>query len=195
MAAAVVSGLVVVSALGLGSVAVAPQLASARLAVDGPLTAPPVATTFVPKNLHPSLRKAAYDIPTLYRDHCERDYLQDDPKPCRYGTESRSIALFGDSHAAQWFPGLLDWARDHHYRLDVYTKSSCPSATVPLLLGTGPFPACARWRTGVLRQLQHDPPAVVIIANFDRTPILGGGHLDRTWTTGLERTVLSLIHI
>jgi hypothetical protein len=39
--------------------------------------------------------------------------------------------LFGDSHAAQWFPAVENIASSQGYKLFSFTKTSCPAIDVP----------------------------------------------------------------
>jgi hypothetical protein len=100
--------------------------------------------------------------------------------------------LFGDSHAAQWFPALNEIAGTGAFRLETQTKSACPSADVELLWGGGPYVRCDRWRDAVIAQLRADPPALVILANYSAPdfadPTDGAGQ----WQRGLESTIEQL---
>ena len=156
-------------------------------------SAPPVATAVVPANLEPSLRAAADDNPALYDDGCEVGYTPSVPHPCLFGDAAAPrVVLFGDSHAAQWFPALNEAARAGAFRLETQTKSACPSAEAELVWGGGPYVRCDRWRDAVIAQLRADPPALVILANYsapdfaDRTDEAG------QWQRGLESTIAQL---
>ncbi|HEX2782497.1 MAG TPA: acyltransferase family protein, partial [Ilumatobacteraceae bacterium] len=78
----------------------------------------------VPANLRPTLSAAAADKPSIYRDGCMLSDGQSTPEPCVYGDPAwaTDVVLFGDSHAAQWFPALQQIAEAHHWRLEVLTK-------------------------------------------------------------------------
>ena len=47
---------------------------------------------------------------------------------CLYGdpTGERTLILFGDSHAMQYFPAVEELAENHDWRLIVLTKAECP---------------------------------------------------------------------
>jgi peptidoglycan/LPS O-acetylase OafA/YrhL len=143
---------------------------------------PPVFQDFVPNNLTPSIAGAAQDLPATYADGCHLNGSDQvvPPTHCSFGDTSstRVVALFGDSHAAQWFPALDLLGKQEGFRLDVYTKSSCPSVDVPMVtdgvLNTG----CAHWRSLVLARLVAEPPSRVVLSNF--------AHYDEYGTTGLS---------
>jgi hypothetical protein len=112
--------------------------------------------------------KAVEDVSPVTRDGCHAGYLDADLAPCIYGDAraSRTIVLFGDSHAAQWFPALLPIATRQHYRLISLTKSACPPAMVesfaiPL---NRPYVECDEWREQVLRRIADTRPDIVVVA-------------------------------
>jgi len=117
------------------------------------------------------------------------------PMGCAFGdlSSSTSVALFGDSHAAQWFPPLDELGRQYGFRLDSYTKSSCPAADVTMITDGVEDTACAAWRTAVLSELEASPPALVIIAGFSRYAEYGTSSVDiATWNAGLAATLAAL---
>ncbi len=68
----------------------------------------------------------------------DEDRLRDDgclafervvaPPDCRYGAKRPvlTVALVGDSHAAQWFPALQRIAKHEDWRIQTFVKVSCP---------------------------------------------------------------------
>lgn len=109
--------------------------------------------------------------PKIYEDGCQLDKQATTPKDtCIYGDSSanRSIVLFGDSHAAQWFPAIDSWAKTRNYRLIVMTKSSCPAIALPLK-DNGAFKAmlCQKFRANALENIKKIKPDLVIVGNFE----------------------------
>lgn len=159
-----------------------------------PLTVPPVFVEQVPVNLSPSLRGADADLPVVYAQGCHLDWEQSEPQPCELGVvdSDRTMALFGDSHAAQWVPALEAYARDRGVRLETQTKRSCPSVDMPKDNEGNPFTACDDWREQVIDALNDAPPDLIVIANSrDHRPSAGGSALE-AWNEGLERTLSAL---
>ena len=187
-----VAAVAALSALALAITVVQPLDDGQSVRASAP-SAPPVATTVVPANLQPSLRTAAADNPALYDDGCEVGYTPSIPHPCLFGdTAAPRVVLFGDSHAAQWFPALNEAARAGAFQLETQTKSACPSAEAALVWGGVPYVRCDRWREAVIAQLRADPPALVILANYSAPdfadPTDGAGQ----WQRGLESTIAQL---
>src|SRR5690606_24853341 len=99
-------------------------------AATGFPASPPHATGFVPRNMTPSLADVADDLPVMYGDGCHHDVSAESVEKCVYGDPdgAQRIALFGDSHTAQWFPAVESFARDRGgVAVSTYTKSSCPA--------------------------------------------------------------------
>src|SRR5690606_1094399 len=116
---------------------------------------------------------------------------------CAYGDPSaaRTMVLFGDSHAAQWFPALERIALTRGWRLVSLTKSGCPAVDVSLFnLALGrPYEECDAWRDAVMRRIASERPAVVVVANASLYLEDERQQLDiDAWKQGLARTVASL---
>ncbi len=93
-------------------------LATAASAINSQVNAQvarSVGTMDVPANLTPSLEGAkSSNSPTFY-DGCMDSYLDSSVENCAFGDvgSPTSVVLFGDSHAAMWFPAV-DAAADQH---------------------------------------------------------------------------------
>jgi peptidoglycan/LPS O-acetylase OafA/YrhL len=149
-------------------------------------------TPAAPGSLRPSLATAADDLPVVYRDGCHLDFAATDvKKSCVYGDvdADTTVVLFGDSHAAQWFPALDQIARDRHWRLVSLTKSACPVASVDVWqdILKRPYTECTRWRDRALAAVRAMHPAMVVFASLNTD---AGGLIqatpdrDRTWVDG-----------
>jgi hypothetical protein len=132
------------------------------VALGGPLLAP--------AGFDLATRRAAEfairDRPRLYDDRCFAPALQADPPDCMYGDASarHTIVLFGDSHAAQWFPALEELARMRKLRIAVFVKAACPLADFepfdPKL--NRPYTECTRWRETVFARMAQLRPELVV---------------------------------
>ncbi|GIG65024.1 acyltransferase family protein [Phytomonospora endophytica] len=145
----------------------------------------------VPGNLTPGLTASADDKPAVYDDGC---HLESEtvaaPGPCVYGDPAgkRTIVLFGDSHAAQWFPALDTIARERGARLVSWTKSSCAVSVVGLYneLLKRPYRECGEWRERTLSAITELRPDMVVTASADADSAepLDAPDPDRAWTDG-----------
>jgi hypothetical protein len=73
--------------------------------------------------------------------------------------------LFGDSHAAAWFPAINLISKQQHWRLVDYTKAGCPPVEVNIVFPNGaPYPQCTQWRRNTLARIAALHPALVVAA-------------------------------
>ena len=152
------------------TVPVEPELPGPGTPIDAIVQA--MAATGLPSNITPSIQGAISDMPTIYSNNCHAGFSTTQPKNCVYGDAASStvIGLYGDSHAAEWFPAFEKIAIKRHWKLISYTKRGCPPADIPTyskVLGKV-YKECAPWRENVLKQMVTDGVQVVFVAHFDR---------------------------
>jgi hypothetical protein len=118
-----------------------------------------------------------------------------DPGNCVYGDPASTtvIALFGDSHAAQWFPALEQLALQHHWRLLVYVKSGCPTADVRIRK-TYLDQECVIWRRNVAARLASDHPTLLVMSStfYDQGGSDKNVPQDVAWKRGLTATLAAV---
>lgn len=130
-------------------------------------------TTGLPANITPSLQSALLDKPVIYSNRCHAGFGRTEPLRCVYGDpESRTVvALYGDSHAAQWFPAFEKIAIKRKWRLMIYTKSGCPPVellTYNRIIGRT-YPECIEWRRQVIEAMRTEGVQVAFVAYFQRS--------------------------
>jgi peptidoglycan/LPS O-acetylase OafA/YrhL len=184
---------VAVAAFALVAYNTAPMDAG-RSAPAAALTAPPNVTTFVPANLTPSLTKVAEDAPSIYGNGCHVGVDARAAQECLIGDPSAPrIALFGDSHAAQWFPAVERFAADHGYSVQVFTKSACPAADVTVIRDGVTYDACDAWRQDVIATMNEDPPDMVAVSGFANVDFENGeATASDAWGRGLATTLSAI---
>jgi peptidoglycan/LPS O-acetylase OafA/YrhL len=197
--AALVAGVVVAGAAGAASADVLRRpLDAGQTAAPVPIEPVPVFSDFVPSNLLPSLKDAAADLPATYADGCRVG--PDDSalaSGCSYGDLGADtvVALWGDSHAAQWVPALEVLAQQQGFRLDVYMKTSCPSVDVPMVTDGVLDVTCNRYRDNVVAALAADPPDRLVISNFAGYDDYGTTGLDTgVWAAGMTALLAQVPH-
>jgi hypothetical protein len=107
--------------------------------------------------------------PLVYDDGCHANYSQTQSAKCEYGNlDSKKImVLYGDSHAAQWFPALLEIANRSGYKLISLTKSACPAVdTKRNDQGGFKMSRCAQWRENTTKRIREIQPDVLIMSSF-----------------------------
>jgi hypothetical protein len=162
------------SALGLNALG---QVQVHQTAAAAPLSSPtpPVSVLTIPQQVAASVEAAALNepFPRLFPsvDLLSVDYFDlpgcivpsgpiTQGEICPQGDlrASRSLILFGDSHAAVWLPALIPIAENEHWRLIPLIKDACVAGT----WGSG---VCSQWYDWALGQARQQTPAVVIIGS------------------------------
>ena len=137
---------------------------SGQGAVSPPTVKPSLQTSVTA--LIPALADARADLPTTYADGCHRAFSDTSVDGCVFGkvNGSKSIVLFGDSHAAQWFPAVRAVADAHGWRLVSLTKRGCPAADVTPNNSTvkREYTECPAWRANALARIAKEHPDVVV---------------------------------
>ncbi|MDQ3825461.1 MAG: acyltransferase family protein, partial [Actinomycetota bacterium] len=155
-------------------------------------------TQVVPSNLTPSLPEAADDKALPFLDGCLLTWTAIRQSNCTYGdtASSTTVALIGDSHATQWFPTLEHIAQQRQWRLETFTKTTCP-LLVDLPIHS-PYLAreyteCEQWRTKILDRIQAQRPALVILGMSRRyAQDFHFTTYGTQWLTSLTRTVAQI---
>ena len=134
--------------------------------------------------------------PVVYDDGCHVNYGESESGECLYGDKNSdsTIVLFGDSHAAQWFPTLEKLARERNFKLISLTKSACPAVVLPRNdKGAYKNSDCNQWRENSINRIKKLRPQAVITSSFQYfTPASGYSDRDKWWSDG-QRELLSLL--
>jgi peptidoglycan/LPS O-acetylase OafA/YrhL len=122
-----------------------------------------------------TFNKIRNDAPSRYQMGCPTDSTEASPRVCSSGemfNPQSTVVLFGDSHAAQWFPALKLIAESRHWKLVTVIKSGCSpmnigSASINTTRG---IEACGQWRNLAIGAIQKMRPDVVIISSSSLYP-------------------------
>ena len=131
--------------------------------------------------------------PVVYDDGCHVNYGETKSTACLYGEigSKSKIVLYGDSHAAQWFPALEELAREKGFELISLTKSACPSVDVPRNdQGAFKNSDCQKWRENSIKRIQVIKPDAVIVSSFQYFTTPSGYPSRSTWWNGGQRRLL-----
>ncbi len=140
------------------------------------------------------------DQPALYRQGCRADFTESTPIECVFGETqkpSATLVLFGDSHAAQWFPPLVQISNKRRWQLITFIKSSCPAMNLPsynAALGREET-ECGIWRNRVLNEISKIKPTAVVVGSFSKYVQPKRPDLDLTsnqWESGTYQTLSRL---
>lgn len=114
--------------------------------------------------VRPAPRHAGKDRGKVYDDGCFVDQKEMRWPKCVYGKRSskRTVVLFGDSEAMQWFDGLRAIARRNDWRLIARGRAGCPPAAIHFAH------RCDKWRKRTLRLIERERPGLVVISSGTR---------------------------
>jgi hypothetical protein len=119
---------------------------------------------------------AVYAIP----DHCAT------ATQCVYGDKhaTKSIVLFGDSHARMWLGSIIPIATTDRLRLIVLGQDACPVIQI-----SGPsFGGCNAILSAAIATINATKPLAVLLSNRTSYP----GYSSAFWQAGLTTTIKAL---
>ncbi|GIF18583.1 peptidoglycan/LPS O-acetylase OafA/YrhL [Actinoplanes tereljensis] len=152
----------------------------------------------LPANLTPKLTKAARDRPRVWDIGCHADTpVTTAPEGCVFGDPNgrETVVLYGDSHAAQWFPAMEKLAIARHWRLVELTKSSCTAADLAVWHDTlkRAYTECLAFHRSALARIGRLKPARVVIgSSFNYRPAVPATDVAGQWRAAWDRTFAQL---
>jgi peptidoglycan/LPS O-acetylase OafA/YrhL len=115
---------------------------------------------------------ARNDAPLVVSTGCHLTREQVAQPQCLFGVAGSptTVALFGDSHAAHWFPALARLAADRGWRLASFTKSGCSFADVSVFdfRRRRSYTECEEWREAVAARLLTLKPSLIVLATSNQ---------------------------
>jgi len=136
---------------------------------------------------------AKTDSPRI--DPCFSDFLSTDVVECTFGVADAedTVALFGDSHVAQWLPALEPIARANRWKIVTLLKAACPTADAPFVypLLRRRYVECDAWRPRAIERLRSLHPHLIIESNSQWYPA-SSAVSPAAWQDGLRRTLTAL---
>ena len=122
--------------------------------------------------------------PKVYLDDCHVNNGEVLSGDCTYGDKSsnKTIVLYGDSHAAQWFPALEKLANENGLKLISLTKSACPAPEVrKVQIGAYKNRDCFEWRENSIKRMQQMKPAAIILSGFQHFDVPNNFSSRQSW--------------
>ncbi len=131
---------------------------------------------------------------------CWPTYSQTSVPACAFGDPrgTRTMVLYGDSHAGMWFDAMNLIATLSHWRLVILAKGSCPVVDLPVAspasdpMPGGGYPACSRWHTFAVNRIRQIHPDLVVITQFPETPPDGTPYSPAQWAAGTAAAIRQL---
>jgi peptidoglycan/LPS O-acetylase OafA/YrhL len=124
----------------------------------------------VPANLTPTLVDAPKEVTEPQTDGCHLTLISTEVlPPCNYGPPGgvKTVVLFGDSHALQWFPAFEKLANRNSWRLVSLTRSACSAPALAISNSTlkRVYGECDGWRAASLARIKALHPQLVVVAS------------------------------
>ncbi len=121
--------------------------------------------------LRPNPLKARADRGRSYYEGCMVGIEGTNSNKCLYGnkTGDRTLILFGDSHAMQYFPAVEELAEIHGWRLIVLTKAECPPEEIEVksMIEDREYSQCDVWRQEALKRIEAGGKSVTVVMSGD----------------------------
>ena len=134
--------------------------------------------------------------PDVYGDGCHVNYGETKSGYCTYGDKesANTIVLYGDSHAAQWFPVLEKMAKERGFKLVSLTKSACPAVDAKRPdQGAFKMVHCTKWRENSIKRIAEIQPLAVITSSFQYfTPANSSISRAQWWNDGQRKLLKGL---
>jgi SGNH domain (fused to AT3 domains) len=150
----------------------------------------------LPSSTLPSIDSVENDVPGRYFNIPKTGCTT--LTACVYGdvNSSKSIVLFGDSHAWMWLPAINPVAQTDGYKLVLIYRTDCPAASVLLwdLQSKSYDTDCDAERAAALGEISKSAPNVVLLASLTSRRYSAPGVLVTAsqWEKGLEKTIVDL---
>ncbi len=134
---------------------------------------------------------------------CLIGLLEVEPLKCSFGASnpSKTVVLFGDSHADQWSTPLAQLATEQGWRLVTLLKASCAVSSIAdySTRMQRDWPECTEWRARSIAEIERMRPDVVIVSQFSSGYIRGPWSNRRKhaatyeeWENGLRQSLQQL---
>ncbi|WP_420112473.1 acyltransferase family protein [Pseudactinotalea sp.] len=127
---------------------------------DGPLLVPP------------ALMALQNDEPRYLG--CQQTLDSAEVVSCSFGSEEpdpdAEVVIVGDSHGTQWFPALEAIGRERNWRIETYSKSSCPPTAAERIVADETdgirLEDCRTWLAEVTERVRAADPDLVIVTAY-----------------------------
>lgn len=151
-----------------------------------------------PDNLDPPTSRAENNTNITYDNDCHQFFKETIKQDCIFGdpTGEVTIALYGDSHAAQWFSPLNEIAIANKWRLIALTQGGCTPIELSIynVQNNGVYRHCTPWRENALQYMKDEGVDFVFTGQYVRyrDATTGGIVSSRQWRLGYTELVQTL---
>jgi hypothetical protein len=121
-------------------------------------------------------------------------------KVCEFGDPkaSRTLLIFGDSHAMQWVNPIRRAAAFERWRLVTVVKPGCAASDINPLHSLADYELCSEWRAGAIEKILEIRPTAVVMASHNGATLRGDTGTSMSMSedeirAGTRRTLLKLL--
>jgi peptidoglycan/LPS O-acetylase OafA/YrhL len=121
--------------------------------------------------VRPNPLRARADRSKVFYDGCLVGIEGTNSNRCLYGDPhgKRTVVLFGDSHAMQYFPPLEALAEEKGWRLVALTKAECTPGEVEIrsMVADREYSQCDEWRESALERIETGSENTIVVMSGD----------------------------
>lgn len=121
--------------------------------------------------LRPNPLRAREDRSRAFYDGCLVGIAGTNSNRCLYGNPDgkKTLILFGDSHAMQYFPPLEKLALDNDWRLIMLTKAECTPGEVKIrsMVEEREYTQCETWRETSMKRIEEAGERAMVVMSGD----------------------------
>lgn len=141
--------------------------------------------------------QATQDIPALYNRGCGPEVQDPKPRVCYFGVTNdprSTVVLFGDSHAAQWFPALDQIADSERWKLATIVKPGCTALMLEEEASGQKTRVCEEWRRLAIGEIQQLHPNLILVSSSSIHPGANGRMVTNAaiWEQAARGTFIAL---
>jgi peptidoglycan/LPS O-acetylase OafA/YrhL len=130
--------------------------------------------------VRPNPLRARADRSRVFYDGCLVGIEGTNSNRCLYGDPhgKRTVILFGDSHAMQYFPPLEALANEKGWRLVALTKAECSPGEVKIrsMVADREYSQCDEWRESALERIETGDENSIVVMSGDTAYTAYGPH-------------------
>ncbi len=116
-----------------------------------------------------SISAATTDVADISPKACWSQGATAEVRICEFGASGspRSVVLFGDSHAIQWFNPFRTAANAKAWRLITVLRPGCAASDINPHHSSAVYKECNEWRTRAIEKIVAIHPSAVVMASYN----------------------------
>jgi peptidoglycan/LPS O-acetylase OafA/YrhL len=120
-------------------------------------------------SIHAKYQQAIKDQLIINKKECRVSFNEMYTEGCSFGNpeSSTKVVLYGDSHARQWLPALLELAEENNWFLEVLAKDACPVSEMEFYyrkIGRV-YTECTQWRKLASERILKIKPDMLLLSS------------------------------